>query len=93
VSLAYRVFHQFKQAKFANNCSILSLSQFLLLPPLLQKKGSLIQRGQNRLKRNYLASKDLNPKNSNKDHLLHTDQLVKEPLPIYNTLFPMLQII
>jgi hypothetical protein len=31
------VFHQFRQAKFAYGGSILSLSQFLLLPQLPQK--------------------------------------------------------
>jgi hypothetical protein len=33
----YRVFHRFRQAKFAYGGSILSSSQFLLLPQLPQK--------------------------------------------------------
>jgi hypothetical protein len=33
----YRVFHRFRQAKFDNGGSILSSSQFLLLPQLPQK--------------------------------------------------------
>jgi hypothetical protein len=35
--LLYSVFRQFRQAKFANNASILSLSHFLILPRLSQK--------------------------------------------------------
>ncbi len=34
---SYRVFHRFRQAKFANGSSIISLSQFLLLLQLTQK--------------------------------------------------------
>ncbi len=33
----YSVFHQFRQAKFANGGSILSSSQFLILPSYLKK--------------------------------------------------------
>jgi hypothetical protein len=33
----YRVFHRFRQVKFDNGGSVLSLSQFLLLPQLPQK--------------------------------------------------------
>jgi hypothetical protein len=37
VRQTYSVFHQFRKAKFAYGGSILSSSQFLLLPPLSQK--------------------------------------------------------
>jgi hypothetical protein len=36
-TLCYRVFHRFRQAKFDNGGTILSLSQFLLLPQLHKK--------------------------------------------------------
>jgi hypothetical protein len=35
--VTYSVFHRFRQAKFANDGSILSSRQFLLLPQLPQK--------------------------------------------------------
>jgi hypothetical protein len=37
MALAYSVFQGFRQAKSANGSSILSLSQFLILPQLPQK--------------------------------------------------------
>ncbi len=39
VSETYSVFHRFRQAKFDYDGSILSLSQFLILPQLPQKVG------------------------------------------------------
>jgi hypothetical protein len=43
----YSVFHQFRQAKFANGGSILGSSQFLLLPQLPQKNEACVKSGQN----------------------------------------------
>ncbi len=60
----YIVFHQFGQAKFDKGGSILSSSQFLLLPQLLQKNEARYKSGQNWLKTHWLANNDLNPWNT-----------------------------
>ncbi len=48
-----KVFHQFRQAKFANCGSILNSSQFLLLSQHPQKNGACFKSGQNGLKIKY----------------------------------------
>ncbi len=56
----YRVFHRFRQAKFDNGGSILSLNQFSLLTQLLQKMSlnyEVVKVTQNNLP----ANNDLNP--------------------------------
>ncbi len=63
-SYYYSVFHRFRQAKFENGSSILSLSHFLLLPQLPPKNEACFKSGQNWLKNNQLANNDLNPCNS-----------------------------
>jgi hypothetical protein len=56
----YRVFQRFRQAKFDNGGSTLSLSQFLLLPRLPQKMklaSKVVKSTQN----NWLTDNDINP--------------------------------
>jgi hypothetical protein len=48
------VFQGFGKTKFANGVSILSSSQFYLLPKLPQKNETRIKSGQNRPKNNHL---------------------------------------
>jgi hypothetical protein len=52
----YSVFQGFSKAKSANGGSILSLSQFLILPQLPQKIKSRFKSGQSGLKNNHLAT-------------------------------------
>ncbi len=52
----YSVFHRFRQVKCANGGSILSLSQFSLLPQLPQKNDARFKSGQKWLKSNHLAT-------------------------------------
>ncbi len=56
----YSVFHQMWQTKFNYGGSILSLSQFLLLPQLPQKNEACFKGGKNRLKNNHFYL-DINP--------------------------------
>ncbi len=51
--MLYSVFQRFRQVKFVNGDSILSLSQFLLLP---QKDETHFKSGQNQLENNHLAT-------------------------------------
>jgi hypothetical protein len=52
----YSVFHRFRQAKFANDGLILSLSQFTIRPQLPQKNEAHVKSGQNQPKNNHLAT-------------------------------------
>ncbi len=52
----YSVFDRLGQAKFANGGSILSSSQFSILPQLPQKNEACIKSGQNWPKNNHLAT-------------------------------------
>ncbi len=52
----YSVFQEFRQAKSANGGSILSLSQFLILPQLPQKNKAHFKSGQSWLKNNHIAT-------------------------------------
>ncbi len=58
--LRYSVFQGFRQAKSANGGSILSSSQFLILPSCL-KNEARFKSGQSVLKNIHLATYDLNP--------------------------------
>jgi hypothetical protein len=59
----YSVFHWFRQAKFDNGGSIVSLSQSCYCPSCL-KNDARFKSGWNQLKNNHLANNDLNPWNS-----------------------------
>ncbi len=52
----FNVFHKFRQGKFAYGVSILSSSQFSLLPQLSHKNGIGFKSGQNWLENNHLAT-------------------------------------
>ncbi len=57
----YKVFHWFRQAKFANDGSILSLSQVLLQSQQPQKNEVCFKSGQNQLEKYCLGTGSLNP--------------------------------
>jgi hypothetical protein len=61
ITSAYSVLQQFRQAKFAYGGSILSLSQFLLLPQLPQKMKLTSNVVKKLTQNNRLANNDLNP--------------------------------